>query len=263
MIVLSAGMPRAGSGWHYNLVNDLMRTTGCAEATDIRARFHLQGVLTEVNCNIGVLSARRLALVMIPALLGNTFVIKAHSRPTSASRLLQVLGLLRVTYICRDPRDAMLSAMEYGRRATDKGGPNAFSPLTDFAPALDFMLVYVHVWEGWLHEKNVLISRYEDLLGDYENECIRLAEHLGLDASRPDVRAVMAQYRPASAENQQGTHFFKGRVGRFRAAFSASEQAVLAERFGPFLTRMGYAPSQLARGSPGDAPRAGSPDQGA
>jgi hypothetical protein len=91
-------MPRAGSGWHYNLIHDLMKTTGCADARDIRERYRLQNVLTEVNCNIGVLSARRLGLVMIPALV-NTFVIKAHSAPTNASRLLSILGRLRITYI--------------------------------------------------------------------------------------------------------------------------------------------------------------------
>ena len=112
MIVLSVGMPRAGSGWHYNLVHDLMKTTGCADAHQIREKYHLQNILTEVNCNIGVLSARRLARVTVPALMGNTFVIKAHSSPTSSSRLLQRLGLLRTTYIYRDPRDAMLSAYD-------------------------------------------------------------------------------------------------------------------------------------------------------
>ena len=81
MIVLSVGMPRAGSGWHYNLIHDLMRTRGCAEATEIRHRFHLENVLTEVNCNIGVLSARRLALVSIPALLGQLI---CHQGPLPA-----------------------------------------------------------------------------------------------------------------------------------------------------------------------------------
>jgi hypothetical protein len=57
MIVISVGMPRAGSGWHYNLIHDLMQTTGCAETATIRERFQLQRVLTEVNFNIGVLSA--------------------------------------------------------------------------------------------------------------------------------------------------------------------------------------------------------------
>ena len=150
MIVLSVGMPRAGSGWHYNLIQDLMKTTGCADARDIREKYHLQKVLTEVNCNIGVLSARRLGLVTLPALMGNTFVIKAHAAPTSASRLLSTLGLLCITYIYRDPRDAMLSAYDFGQRALEKGRPNAFSHLSDFEKSVNFMMEYVHIWEKWV-----------------------------------------------------------------------------------------------------------------
>jgi hypothetical protein len=240
MIVLSVGMPRAGSGWHYNLIHDLMQTTGCAEAADVRVRFHLEAILTEVNCNIGVLSARRLAMVAVPAILGNTLVIKAHSRPTFASRLLQGVGLLRATYIYRDPRDAMLSAMDYGGRALKKGRPNAFSHITGFDQALDFMMEYVHIWERWTREPNVLTARYENLLNSYERESARLADYLHVDSTQPKVREVIAHYRPEQAEGVQGTHFFKGRIGRFREAFSLAQQVVLAERFGPYLARMGY-----------------------
>ena len=140
MIVLSVGMPRAGSGWHYNLIHDLMKTTGCADARDIREKFRLQKILTEVNCNIGVLSARRLGMTAIPALMGNTFVIKAHAGPTATSRLFQRVGLLHITYIYRDPRDAMLSAFDFGQRALQKGRPNAFSHLTDFDKSLAFIM---------------------------------------------------------------------------------------------------------------------------
>jgi hypothetical protein len=241
-------MPRAGSGWHFNLVHDLMKTTGCADARDIRERYRLQGILTEVNCNIGVLSARRLAMVTLPALAGNTFVIKAHAGPTSASRLLQRLGLLRITYIYRDPRDAMLSAYDYGQRALKKGRPNAFSHLTDFQKSVDFILDYVRIWEKWVQEKDVLIARYEDLLTNYETEAARLVEFLRLDASRPDARAeqsrsvrkVIDGYRPGAADGQQGLHFYKGKIGRFREAYSPAEQAVLREKLGAYLQRMGY-----------------------
>lgn len=241
MIVLSVGMPRAGSGWHYNLIHDLMQTTGCADARDIRSRFHLEGILTEVNCNVGVLSARRLALVAIPALLGNTFVIKAHAAPTSASHLLSTLGLLRVTYIYRDPRDAMLSAFDYGQRALTTGRPNAFSHLTDFDRSLAFITDYVRIWEKWTREKDVLIARYEDLLTNYDAEIARLVEYLHLDGSQPEVREVTERYRPEKAEGHPGTHFFKGKIGRFRDAYSVEEQKLLAKRFGPFLPKMGYA----------------------
>ena len=240
MIVLSVGMPRAGSGWHYNLIHDLMKTTGCADARDIREKYKLQRVLTEVNCNIGVLSARRLAMVTVPALMGNTFVIKAHSGPSNASRLLASLGVLRITYIYRDPRDAMLSAFDYGQRALAKGRPNAFSHLSDFEKSMDFMMEYVRIWGRWMGEKNVLIARYEDLLMNYDVESAKLVDYLKLDATKPEVRAVIEQYRPGANDGQQGLHFYKGKIGRFRDAYTSKQQDILLEKISPYLERMGY-----------------------
>ena len=240
MITLSVGMPRAGSGWHYNLIHDLMKTTGCADAREIRGEYRLQSILTEVNCNIGVLSLRRLAMVTVPALTGNTFVIKAHAGPTIWSRLLSTMGLLRITYIFRDPRDAMLSAYEYGQRALAKGRPNAFSHLNDFEKSVDFMEDYVRIWEKWQAEKGVLIACYEDLLQEYDAESARLVEFLQLDGSRPEVQEVIENYRPGKSEGQQGLHFYKGKIGRFRESYSEEEQEFLAERFGSCLRKMEY-----------------------
>jgi len=240
MIVLSVGMPRAGSGWHYNLIHDLMETTGCADARTIRERYRLEKVLTEVNCNIGVLSARRLGLVALPALAGNTFVIKAHAAPTSASRLFQSLGLLRITYIYRDPRDAMLSAYEFGQRALQKGRPNAFSHLTDFQKSLDFVMDYVHIWEKWIKEKHVLTARYENLLTNYDEEINRLVGFLKLDGSKPEVQKVIEGYRNKEAEGQQGLHFYKGKIGRFRESYTAEQQVILKDKMGSYLSKMGY-----------------------
>ena len=240
MIVLSVGMPRAGSGWHYNLIHDLMETAGAADARDIRERFGLQKILTEVNCNIGMLSWRRLAMVAMPALLGNTFVIKAHAGPTRSWRLLSTLGLVRTTYIYRDPRDAMLSAYDYGQRALAKGHPNAFSHLSDFPKSLDFIMKYVYIWKKWMAEKNVLTARYEDLLVNYDVEAVRLVDYLKLDGSRPEVRAVVEKYRPGANDAQQGLHFYKGKIGRFREGYTKEQQALLAEKLREYLPRMQY-----------------------
>jgi hypothetical protein len=240
MIVLSVGMPRAGSGWHYNLIHDLMEANGYIDARVIREKYRLQNILTVVNCNIGVLSARRMGMVALPALVGNDFVIKAHAGPSISSRILQSLGLLRITYIYRDPRDAMLSAYDYGQRALQKGRPNAFSHLTDFEKCLEFMMEYVRIWEKWMSEKNVLIARYEDLLTDYDNESQRLVEFLKLDENRLEVRRVIGQYRPGESEGQQGLHFFKGKIGRFRESYSSEQQAVMKNELGRYLSKMGY-----------------------
>lgn len=240
MIILSVGMPRAGSGWHYNLIHDLVKTTGATDASLIREKYRLQGILTEVNYNIGVLSARRLGMVTLPALLGNTFVIKAHAGPTSTSRLLQSLGLLRISYIYRDPRDAMLSAFEYGQRGLKRGRPNAFSYLTDFQKSLDFIMDYVRIWDRWNREKNVHITRYEDLQRDYVNEVNRLVKFLKLDGDKAEVQKVIESYHGPVVEGQKGLHFNKGQIGRFREEYSAEQQAILKEKMGAYLVRMGY-----------------------
>lgn len=240
MIVISVGMPRAGSGWHYNLIHDLMKTTGCADARDIREKYKLQKILTEVNCNIGVLSARRLAMVTVPAMMGNTFVIKAHSGPSSSSRLLANLGLLRITYIYRDPRDAMLSAFDFGQRALAKGRPNAFSHLSDFEKSVDFMMEYVRIWELWIAEKNVLVARYEDLLTNYDVESARLVNYLRLDETSPLVREVIEKYRPGANDSQQGLHYYKGKIGRFRDAYTSEQKRLMLTKLVGYLERMGY-----------------------
>ena len=179
-------------------------------------------------------------MVTLPALMGKDFVIKAHAGPSVSSRILQSLGLLRIAYIYRDPRDAMLSAFDYGQRALKKGRPNAFSHLADFGKSLDFMMDYARIWEGWMQEKDVLIARYEDLLTDYENEAGRLVGFLKLDGSNPEVKKVTERYRPGAAEGQQGLHFFKGKIGRFRQSYGTEQQAVMKDKLGGYLSKMGY-----------------------
>ena len=54
------------------------------------------------------------------------------------------------------------------------------------------------------------------------------------------VRKVIDGYRPGAAEGQPGLHFYKGRIGRFRESYRAEEQAILKEKLGSYLQRMGY-----------------------
>jgi hypothetical protein len=86
----------------------------------------------------------------------------------------------------------------------------------------------------------VLIARYEDLLTNYDGEVTRLLGFLKLDGSQPEVRKVTDAFRPEKGEGQQGLHFFKGKIGRFRETYSADQQAVLKEQLGAYLQRMGY-----------------------
>ncbi len=237
-------MPRAGSGWFYNLTHDLMVASGSQDARYIRDRYHLQSILTEVNCNIGALTLRRLTAVMLPSILGNTFVIKTHAAPTPFALRLIKRSLLLPTYIYRDPRDALLSAFENGQRAREAGRQNAFSHLVDFDTTLQFMMDYVKIWESWMQCKQALIVRYEDFLYDYSTQTARMLNFLNLDSHDKEILGILDQYRPKSVQtNQKGLHFSHGKTGRFRQMMTADHQEIMADAFGPYLERMGYEPT--------------------
>lgn len=246
MLVLSVGMPRAGSGWYYNLMHDLVVAAGGQDSRQVRQRyFFLKPVLTEVNCNIGALTPRRMLAALVPSLLGSTYTIKAHASPTPLALDWLHRGWLKAAYICRDPRDAMLSAYDNGQRALHKGRPNAFSHLVNLETAEAFMLDYLRIGQAWLQVPEALHARYEDLLLDYDVEAGRLVEFLSLDAGQPAVLAVLEKYRPEAArqghqQGQKGIHFNQGRTGRFRQKLDEAWQARLAQAFAPYLELMGY-----------------------
>jgi len=241
MLILSIGMPRAGSGWYYNLTHDLITASGGRNAREIRRRFYLGRILTEVNCNIGALTPPRLLAAMLPAMLGNTYVVKAHAAPSPLALRLIRRGWVRAAYIYRDPRDAMLSAYDNGQRALKKGRPNAFSHLTDFDKSVDFMLGYLRIWEAWMACPHALHTRFEDFKDDYDGEAAKLATFLELDPESPAVQVVIERYGPEKARtHKKGTHFNKGKSGRFREKFTSIQQEILAEKFGSYLERMGY-----------------------
>ncbi len=240
MIILAVGMPRAGSGWHYNLVHDIVVAAGGQDARTIRRRFFLSPILTEVNCNIRALSAKRLLPVTVPSRLGNTFAIKTHSGPTPLALQFVANGQMRVSYIYRDPRAALLSALEYSQRARAADRVNAFSKLETIDQAIDFMLGYLKIWKQWMAIKDIHSLRYEDLLANYDAEAARLARFLGADPQAA-VKDAIEFYR-SERSGGKGWHFQHGVPERFREALTPDELTAANKAFQPYLVEMGYQP---------------------
>ena len=84
------------------------------------------------------------------------------------------------------------------------------------------------------------ITRYEDLQTDYNNEVNQLVKFLKLNGDKADIQRVIESYHGPVVEGQKGLHFNKGKIGRFRESYSAEQQAILKEKMGAYLARMGY-----------------------
>ena len=246
MIFVSAGMQKAGSGWYFNLTNDLLVTAGHQDVRKVRDRYKLHTMLKYYNCNIGRPIWPKMALLAIPHLLGNTFVVKTHAGPTRSLRYLMSHGAARATYIYRDPRDAAVSAYNHGRKLREQGETHSFAKLETMATALLAAADWLHVWDEWTSLGNVLGTRYEDLLADPVGELERLARFLSVKSSRGELVRIAARYQMDGKRKHRdshlglGVHFDRGVTGRYKEVLTEQELALCNEHFAGYLPKMGY-----------------------
>ncbi len=242
MIVLSAGMPKSGSAWYFNLTNDLLVATGHQDVRVVRDRFRLQGILNYHNCNIGEHTPYKLVRILVPHFSGNTFAVKTHDHPSKALRALISAGIVKATYIYRDPRDVAVSAFEHGERIRSRGESHTFAQAKSMEEAILMTKGWLIVWDGWMRCKNVLYARYEDLLADPVKEVERLTDFLAVHVLPETIQRIVAAYQPEQLDvgRAAGINFNKGVSGRFREVMSQRELDLCREHFGDYLQRMGY-----------------------
>ncbi len=242
MIVVSASLKKSGSGWYFNMTNDLLVRAGHQDARAVRRAYGLESVLLQDNCRVNpnVLNLARLVRVHRR---NETFVVKTHAGPTPSLRLLMALGVVKATYIYRDPRDVVLSALDHGAALREAGKPNVLAKLHNVDDAIHYVDQLLGDWDAWTKMDRALMVRYEDLVADTLGALKRLAAFLALDVSDEDLESVAARYRQEKhdAVTQNRLHFNKGIVGRFRSRMSPEEIEACTRHFDPYLTRMGYA----------------------
>lgn len=240
MLVLSAGMEKSGSGWVFNMTNDLLVATGFDDARAIRSRYHLGMVLSEVNCNIRAPTTWKLALVLYPSLLfGRTFAVKTNRAGGISVRWLIAKGSIKATYIYRDPRDVILSALDHGRRQRERGRRDSFAPYKTLEDGVKLMRRLYRIYRYWVATPGVLLLRYEDLVENVEREVERLCAYLDITVPEEEVNRIVQSYSTRRTERKM-THFYKGVAGRFRQDLSPDQIAYVEGQLGDQLTSMGY-----------------------
>jgi len=99
---------------------------------------------------------------------------------------------------------------------------------------------YMADWETWMRLADPAIFRYEDLLTDYYQQAERLVNFLDLDLQSQKIRNTIEKNKPRDAAQKTGSHFSKGKIGRFRDVLTPEQIALCEERFSPYLEKMGY-----------------------
>lgn len=247
-IFLLAGMPRAGTAWCFEILTALTVASGGVDAREIRTKYNLEKYLTAGNTVIKLLIPD-LLFILHPWQSGERFAVKTHDGPgTYPNRILSrwllkyllAKKILIPMFIYRDPRDAVLSAYEYGKRQPEtRGGAYFAKHIPTVEAGIRWMERYLtRNWDAWVSQRGMLLIRYEDMVADTETYIFRMAEYLELGLSTEAMAGIVEKFR--RGDNLRGTHFHKGIAGRFREGFSQEQQKMANQVFGPYLDKMGY-----------------------
>jgi hypothetical protein len=163
MWIFCCGMIRSGSTVQYEITQDIIETQAGGKGLGfVRPQQFID------------LSSRHDAREQ-------HFVIKCHAFIADALPLF-VTGQARAIYVYRDLRDVVVSMMRKQRRDFDSRWVRGL---------LRNCLTASREWQNVGH---ILVSRYEDMVGDLRGEAHRIAEHLGMQISDQYARELADKY---------------------------------------------------------------------
>jgi hypothetical protein len=240
MVVINIGMPRSGTLWRYNLIKALVIAAGGEDALEIRKQFLLGPIIGGANADMNTLKAKRLAPALVPSLFGKSYVLNTHARPFAFAKSLVRRGRLKAIYGYRDPRDCILSMLEYSQRRLPTYG-SSFLKLNDIQDGIRFMQVYLQVWEAWYQLENTLVLRYEDMHADLNQVTDQIVSYLGLQLEPGKITQIKTDFLPRQKpKSGEHIHLETGLPHRAQVEFSPQQLAELNAAFAPYLEKMGY-----------------------
>jgi len=160
----------------------------------------------------------------------------------------------RVAYLVRDPRDVYVSYYHYMRKRL----PEA-TTFSDFIRIDGLHPCHWHEHVGsWVTQPNVLVIRYEDMLKDAAGQLRRLLDHgrhTGFSPAQVDAAVARSSFnrmkaieqdkgRPFQSEQHraQSTTFMRsGKANAWHDYFTPDDHAMIVNRMGPLMKRLGYA----------------------
>lgn len=241
MLILNIGMPRSGTLWRYKLIRDLVIANGGKDGLEIRKKFLLHPFIGLPNADLNTTKFKRLFPATIPALLGNSYVLFTHDKPTQFAKTMLRSGIMKAIYGYRDPRDCILSILEYSQRAYPQYRAQ-FLEVTTVPEAVRYMETYMNVWREWTNLDETLVIRYEDMLENIETTIKQIVEYLSLNIPEEKLEEIKINYLPRKKPEHERTHFVHGKANRFRENFSEVERDYLLENYLVYLDEMDYPP---------------------
>ena len=236
MLIISAGMPKSGSGLIFNILNELLILSGFNDVRSIKSDYHLEPYLKNYNCNIGNLSTENLSKLIQPLKDEKTFVVKTHEKPGEGINHISNLTTVKSVFIYRDPRDIALSALDHGKKQRENNNPNgSFAHITNLEQGIQFALSKKELWQSWITHPNVLSVKYENLVINPITEIEKVIQYIDINVEKTKIEYLIKKY---SNPNEKGTHYNVARANRYKQ-FHNEFSKHISDDFITFINEIG------------------------
>lgn len=233
MIIISSGFPKSASTLLFLYTEHLIQASGKTMGQKIFRRFNKEGFavrFTPINS----------AWYLFASLFGPV-VVKTHSGPCRSIRMLVNLGLARGYYSVRDPRDAVLSAMDHARKAREQGiktdSDVAFAPFKKWEDIFPAFRMHYKRFRSWMKFGKAIFPRYEDVISKPDLVLGEIANYV----KRPEWKKNIPETVQHFASTKSSTkNYNRGDITRYRNELSEEQIKMLEIELGEYITGMGY-----------------------
>lgn len=248
-------MPRSASLFYINLTKDLLTAGGYQNPDFKTVRDNFDKGLPRNTGRLGVFKTIKL----LRAGDKFTFPVKTHAPPNPLLKRKLNNNKIKATFVYRDPRDVIVSALELVKKLRENGsarryfliGPyRGFARLKNLSGAAAWVNYQLFPrWKKWVACNNILTTKYEeDLITDTYSQLERLSQYLEIKITDEQIVEILKKYEPTDSGRIKGDYWRenrgylknKGVIGRYRTKFSPSEQEFLNQRLGKCIELMGY-----------------------
>ncbi|WNJ16399.1 sulfotransferase domain-containing protein [Pontibacter sp. G13] len=164
-------------------------------------------------------------------------VVKSHRGPSFWIRQLIRLGLAKVTFIYRDPRDVMLSARDHARRTADSDFPQ-FQQYLDFEAGIKHLKMIIKRAIWWIKLDRALNLEYVKLLADPVTQLKKVNEYFGWNLQEEDLEKIVQNESKGRSSGK--SNFNQGKISRYQEEMTPDQVAHFNEIFAPELELMGF-----------------------
>jgi len=240
-VCIQAGMPKSGTAYIYHVLGGILKDKYNRSTIELQVESGKLKFLRGNNNNTGRLTAGKILSLLLAGLMADPFLVKTHSRPIWLLKILSTLGVIKVIYTYRDPRDVFFSARDNGRKLSAAGRSDTFVQFLNFDVGLKKLGNYLQVCKMYLAMPSALCIKYEDVITNPVEVFKIAASFLGIEITEERIKEIIEKYDVSKKSTGEGqSHFNKGIAKRYLTDLKPEELSRLNQRFEKEIKWLGY-----------------------